>query len=127
MSRWGSRSTVQRRLLDVFVVQDYSSHSPPVTRAGCFNSDFFAYLPAKTQYYGTRYRQPGGFLLPRYLSCDQIERSIERSWARAGCAVWVAGGTVEPSFSSPPSGRLTAYLSTRRSQAALTAMYASTA
>lgn len=35
-----SLSTVQRRLLDVFVVQDYSSHSPPVTRAGCFNSAF---------------------------------------------------------------------------------------
>ena len=45
---WYLASTVQRRLLDVFVVQDYSSHSPPVTRAGCFNSAFFAYLPAKT-------------------------------------------------------------------------------
>lgn len=33
---------------DVFVVQDYSSTARPLRRAGCFNSDFFAYLPAKT-------------------------------------------------------------------------------
>lgn len=37
-----------KTVLNVFVVQNYSSHSPPVTRAGCFNSAFFAYLPAKT-------------------------------------------------------------------------------
>jgi hypothetical protein len=33
---------------DVFVVQDYSSTARPLRRAGCFNSAFFAYLPAKT-------------------------------------------------------------------------------
>lgn len=37
-----------RAFADAFVVQDYSSHSPPVTRAGCFNSDFFSHLPAIT-------------------------------------------------------------------------------
>ena len=41
---------------DVFVVQDYSSTARPLRRVGCFNSDFFAYLTAKTQYYGTRCR-----------------------------------------------------------------------
>lgn len=69
----------------------------------------------------------GRFFVTCYLSCDPIERSIERSWARAGCAVCIAGDAAEPSFSSPPSGRLTAYLSTRRSQAVLAAMYESTA
>ena len=35
-------------LADVFVAQVYPSTARPLRRAGCFNSAFFAYLPAKT-------------------------------------------------------------------------------
>ena len=61
------------------------------------------------------------FLLPRYLSRTPTDLSIERSWTRVCCAGDAAAVPAVPSFRSP-SGRLTAYLSTRRSQAVLAAM-----